>query len=312
MTMASRWSHNPRSSSRASNNHSSSSDSPFVASQGKRSRQASSEHSVPPPAFQDPLPLDDNCAKYVLSVMVLFMRQTAPPEYPLMMATCFTDLTFRDFESPQTTTAAAAADVEEARPSQLRSREFALRTQASSNSVKSGKLSVNSTIQIPTMKAAYEKTHMSLVKSSLPVNTLIAKYAGRIVFHISASNWNAVYTRLRTKIHFLASTTAESPDITDLQLMAHSALDRQRLVQLLNGMLLRGICVDNVILIVTFQSCRHCLSVWGVSLKSRLQSLFELLFGIGSLTSLLSSTRQSVTGGKPRAHRNAFLIYYTQ
>lgn len=243
MTMASRWSHNPRSSSRASNNPSTFSDTTF-ASQGKQSRQASSEHSVPPPAFQDPLPLDDNCAKYVLSVMVLFLRQTAPPEYPLMRATSFADLTFRDFESPQPTTAIAPDDVQEPPPYRLlRSRESALHTQASSNSVKSGKLSVNSTIQIPTMKAAYEKTHMSLVKSSLPVNTLIAKYAGRIVFHISASNWNAVYLRLRTKIHFLASNSVESPDITDLQLMAHSALDRQRLVQLLNGALPSGLCL---------------------------------------------------------------------
>jgi neurofibromin 1 len=81
----------------------------------------------------------------------------------------------------------------------------------------------------------YEKTHMSLVKSALPVNDLIAKYAGRIVFHLSASNWTGVYGRLRTKIHFLASNPSENPDITDLQLMAHLALDKQRLVQLLNG-----------------------------------------------------------------------------
>jgi neurofibromin 1 len=77
---------------------------------------------------------------------------------------------------------------------------------------------------------------MSLVRSALPINELITKYAGRIVFHLSASNWNGVYNRLRTKIHFLASNSSENPDVTDLQLIAHLALDKQRLVQLLNGM----------------------------------------------------------------------------
>ena len=76
---------------------------------------------------------------------------------------------------------------------------------------------------------------MSLIRSALPVNELITKYVGRIVFHLSASNWNGVYNRLRTKIHFLASNSSENPDVTDLQLIAHLALDKQRLVQLLNG-----------------------------------------------------------------------------
>jgi hypothetical protein len=68
-TMAARWSHNPRSSSRSSNNHVTSPDSPLMTASGKRSRQAGSDYSIPPPTFQDPQPLDDICAKYVLSVI---------------------------------------------------------------------------------------------------------------------------------------------------------------------------------------------------------------------------------------------------
>ena len=86
----------------------------------------------------------------------------------------------------------------------------------------------------------YEKTHTSMVKSARPINDLIAKYSGRIIFHLSASNWTGVYARLRTKIHFLASNPSDNPDITDLQLMAHIALDKQRLVQLLSGALFQA------------------------------------------------------------------------
>ncbi|KAG5648701.1 hypothetical protein DXG03_000048 [Asterophora parasitica] len=221
MTMASRW------------------NSPMTGST-KGQRQGSSDYSIPPPTFQEPLPLDDNCARYVLSVMVLLMRQTSFPDHPVMLPNRFSDLTFRDFEShplvaesqPEISLDSPTSAPEPSRAHQTQ--EAALRAQSSANSVRSGKLSLNSTIQFPATKTTYEKTHMSLVKSTVPVNDLIAQYAGRIVFQISASNWNVVYHRLRTKIHFLASNAAENPDVIDLQLMAHSALDRQRLVQLLN------------------------------------------------------------------------------
>ncbi|KAF8076811.1 hypothetical protein FPV67DRAFT_1605221 [Lyophyllum atratum] len=236
MTMASRWSH-PRSASRSSLGHPGTPDS--VTGSARLHHQASSEHSVPPPAFHEPLPLDDNCAKYVLSVMVLLMRQTASPNHPLMHPNRFSDLTFRDFESHHLASASPESGLDHpptpysdySRPS---TQESTLRNQSSSNSVRSGKLSLESTIHIPATKTTYEKTHMSLVKSTAPVSDLIAQYAGRVVFQISASNWQVVYTRLRTRIHFLASDTSGNPEGADLQLMAHCALDRQRLVQLLN------------------------------------------------------------------------------
>jgi neurofibromin 1 len=95
-------------------------------------------------------------------------------------------------------------------------------------------VSIKSTTHIAATNAAYEKTHMSLVKSSLSVNNLIAKYVGRIIFHISASNWNMVFERLSTKIAYLATHPDGNPDAVDLQLMSHSVLDRLRLVLLLN------------------------------------------------------------------------------
>jgi len=75
---------------------------------------------------------------------------------------------------------------------------------------------------------------MALVNSALALNLLISKFAGRIVYHLSASNWLVVFHRIRQKIHFLANTTEDNPDTIDLQLMTHSAMDRTRLVQVLH------------------------------------------------------------------------------
>jgi neurofibromin 1 len=77
---------------------------------------------------------------------------------------------------------------------------------------------------------------MSLVRSSFSLNNQIGKFAGRIVYHLSASNWMAVFHRMRTRVHFLSSTSEDRPDTVDLQLMNHCAMDRARLVQVLHGM----------------------------------------------------------------------------
>ena len=76
---------------------------------------------------------------------------------------------------------------------------------------------------------------MSLATSSKMVNDLIAKHVGRIIFHISASNWKVVFGRLSDKINSIAT----HPDITsesiiDLHFMSHCVMDRTRLVALLN------------------------------------------------------------------------------
>lgn len=217
MTMASRWTQN----SKGEDHPLSAPDSPVPPAEGAQG--APSVHSTAP-SWQEPPPLDDSCAKYILSVMVLFMRQTASSEVPLMLQTRTTDVSFRDFEDTVN-----IANVQPPAPS-----EIPLRTRPSSNSVRSGRVNIKSITHIAATNAAYEKTHMSLVKSSLSVNNLIAKYVGRIIFHISASNWNMVFERLSTKIGYLATHPDGNPDTVDLQLMSHSVLDRHRLVLLLN------------------------------------------------------------------------------
>src|ERR1700710_1321310 len=97
--MASRWNPNPRPPSQASS-YPRSPESPVPGASSKRNRKAPSEHSsISPTTWVEPAALDDNCAKYILSVMVLFLRQTASPESPLMLSSRSSDITFRDFES---------------------------------------------------------------------------------------------------------------------------------------------------------------------------------------------------------------------
>jgi hypothetical protein len=184
-------------------------------------------------SWEEPPPLDDSCIKYILSVMVLFMRQTASSDVPLMVATRSTDTAFRDFED-RVNIKFATRPVSP--PLLPLASEPSLRNRPSTSSFLSPKISIKSTSHshIAAISTEYERTHMSLVNSSLAINDLIAKYVGRIIFHISASNWKVVFERLSTKINFIATHPEINSDSVDLQLMSHSVLDRARLVTLLN------------------------------------------------------------------------------
>lgn len=184
-------------------------------------------------SWGEPPPLDDSCVKYILSVMVLLMRHTANSDVPLMVAMRSTDTSFRDLEDKINIKVAARSIPS---PSVPHDSEPSLRNQPSASSFLSAKISVKSISHshIATVSTEYERTHMSLVNSSPAVNELIAKYVGRIIFHISASNWKIVFDRLSTKINIIASHPETNPDSIDLQLMSHAVLDRARLVMLLN------------------------------------------------------------------------------
>jgi hypothetical protein len=89
-------------------------------------------------------------------------------------------------------------------------------------------------LDLPIVNPNYEKTNFTLTKLPTSLVHLVAEYAGRIVFHVSASNWDLVLDRIREKIRH----EDENTDLLPIQLLAHSALNRQRLVQVLNGIFL--------------------------------------------------------------------------
>lgn len=60
--------------------------------------------------------------------------------------------------------------------------------------------------------------------------------AGRVIYRLSATNWSMVFSRIRNKIHFLAAhMSEEGQDIVDLRLVTYCLIDRNRLVQVLQG-----------------------------------------------------------------------------
>jgi hypothetical protein len=234
--MASRWNQNRRSSSRTSNQ--ATSDLPSQSTSTRRNVRSPSEYSSTLIQWTEPPPLDDNCARYILSVMVLFLRQTTPPECRLMPSNRPAGNSYHGFESlqlPESPCLDLDSDGDSSTPNSQTPPTHTLWNRPSSTSMNSGQLSMQSTIPIPTDNLSYERTPVSLMKVSLSLNTLIAKFSGLIVYHLSASNWTVVFHRLRNKIHFLASTSEENPDVVDLNLMTYSALDRARLIQVLNG-----------------------------------------------------------------------------
>ena len=89
-------------------------------------------------------------------------------------------------------------------------------------------------LPIPRSALTFQPTPRAMTESAHSLHSLNHKWAGTIVYLISSSNWNAVLTRVRTKIHSLISDV-DILEAGDLSLIHHCAMDRGRLIQLLQG-----------------------------------------------------------------------------
>jgi neurofibromin 1 len=157
------------------------------------------------------------------------------------------EATFHDFETidnvdaPMTSSQYISEDVDLSDGSQpLDSSSRPLNT--SSSSVNGSQMTQVTVTPMAQHNIRLERTPKVLARSHFSLNALILKFAGRIVYHLSASNWTVVLQRIRQKIRFLANSVDDSPDIVDLSLMKHSSLDRIRLVQILQGMFYSSWC----------------------------------------------------------------------
>jgi hypothetical protein len=190
------------------------------------------KHKEDNPNLSDPPTLNENCAKYIISVMVLYLRQSASADQGLLRKTSSAiDSYFRDFELLDGVTPPPSDDILD---QHLSDQQLGPSRPSSPVSPPTSGGS-QSSLPIPQGSWIYEKTDPSQIKSPSSMNALIGKYTGRIVYHLSASNWTVVLFRLRAKIHYLAQTSEERPDVIDMSLMTHSALDRVKLIQVLNG-----------------------------------------------------------------------------
>ncbi|KIJ57137.1 hypothetical protein M422DRAFT_219023 [Sphaerobolus stellatus SS14] len=70
--------------------------------------------------------------------------------------------------------------------------------------------------------------------STLEGLVTLTQLAGAVVHRLSATNWSIVFSRVRNKLHQLASTQAgDDTDILDLRLITYSLIDKTRLIQIL-------------------------------------------------------------------------------
>ncbi|CAG8746171.1 7788_t:CDS:2, partial [Dentiscutata heterogama] len=68
----------------------------------------------------------------------------------------------------------------------------------------------------------------------------IYKNAGRVIFYISASNWNVVFSRIRHRIAYLAAANDNWTETAELKLLEVSDLNSRRLSMVLQGNLKRS------------------------------------------------------------------------
>jgi len=132
-----------------------------------------------PKSWDDPPPLDDKLAKFILKVLSRFLYQMASQED----------------NNPH---------------------------------IQAGPIGREHSIHNINSQATWSPVIYDLVSE-------IFKNAGRVIFYISASNWDVVFTRIKNRIAFLAATDDEWPDTSELKLLECSDLNSKRLSMVLQG-----------------------------------------------------------------------------
>jgi hypothetical protein len=189
--------------------------------------------------WTEPSPLDDNCARYILSVMILYLRQTAPSETSTEPFDNFNFTTsFHDFETTEYPGMPSAVQSDPSFGLGITTESIGMprsRGKRPPSPIHKAKDPSAPFTSLPQHFTRYEKTSQMLFKSTVSLSLMIAKYVGRVLYHLSASNWPMVLEKIKKRIHVLANAPDDGPDMIDLQLIAHSLLDRNRLFQILIG-----------------------------------------------------------------------------
>lgn len=100
-----------------------------------------------------------------------------------------------------------------------------------------GYVSTNTT---PALTSLVAPAAASYSDTPTAVSWLVYRYAARVVFAVSASNWDIVFTKIRGWIRTAhassAGNTSDEPvDVMDMKLVACSAMDATRLGNVLSG-----------------------------------------------------------------------------
>lgn len=77
-------------------------------------------------------------------------------------------------------------------------------------------------------------TLLDMTNDNPSVNT-IKLLASKVLFALSVNFFNAVFSRISSKLQELASCPDENPDYSDIELIQHINVDVSRLTRLLQG-----------------------------------------------------------------------------
>lgn len=232
--------------------------SPSLNGQPKSSKQSRpgptlSERLASASPWLDAQPLNEALAMYLAAMMVMLLRQAGPrDDRSKAYRNVSPDATLYTFETIDGDDGAEARDGmpwaptaggDSIHPSPTSSNGGSSRWPRKTPSLNSMSSGATSRLPIPRSLLAFKPTPRTLITSSVPLHSLITEWASKIVYLLSAANWEQVRVRIRGKIHSLASRNVgdELQDPTELHLLQYCALNRSRLSAMFNGTLLHTV-----------------------------------------------------------------------
>lgn len=175
----------------------------------------------------DPPPINVNVAAYILSVSLLVLRRfnvtiRRPRVGGHTRIGTFPDFELVNLRGSQQSTATIAHSLYPFTPFRF----DAMFTPSGST------LSAE---QIPDSAFDIISSSFHLSSSTLTYTWLIQNYIARVVFQLSCSNWPVVFARIRHKIQQFSDDPDNPTDITDINIIRHSAFTRVKLLEVMTG-----------------------------------------------------------------------------
>ncbi|KAL7420982.1 Ras GTPase activating protein ira2 [Cryptotrichosporon argae] len=162
-----------------------------------------------PRPWSDPAPLDEGLARYLLSVLLVYVRMVSRDD-PMVSGTA----------SPAPSKHSASGS------------SWGRQLAPSSGSYSLGTRFIQSHSTESTQPPHAKPIALSAETQTAAISQ-VAKYTSRLIFYLSASNWNLVLSRIRSRIAYLTTTIEEVPDLVELRLLEWANVDRIRLGQVM-------------------------------------------------------------------------------
>lgn len=176
-----------------------------------------------PLCWPDPPPLEDNLARQLLSVLVIYIRLLSQ-ESTLSLSANTTPTPSKDGKSPSSVSVSSWSQ----QVSTPGSSSFSL------GSTFIQQHSYPSAQSPPPPPVPEHAKLLAPIASSQPTAVKqLTKRVGRVIFYLSASNWPLVLSRIKGRIAHLTTTLEETPELFELRFLEWANVNTSRLNQAL-------------------------------------------------------------------------------